>query len=378
MNILFIESSLDPTRGGVQRVTWVVSNFLKSKGYNIFFAFWFKDSSEVDKCYKIRIGNDGVISKNCVGRLLDFVKINNIDLIIQQGRGKSLVDFLKRIKREKICKIIYCLHLSPNYSDFNYNNSLRSILKNNLCKILYGIDFSSLQEKIHYDLADRYVLLSETFRDDFLQRTKIRDGSKLRWISNPLSFPLLTEEVEKRKYVLIISRMHEQQKNLTTALRIWKELERRGHKDWKLLMGGYGPDEQMILNYAASLGIERMSYVGKVENPIPLYRESSIFMMTSNYEGFGMVLTESLEFDCVPVAFDTFTALHDILTDGYNGYIIPEKDENMYVEKLETLMDNEQILHEMAQNCKDSCKKFTVETIGKQWLKLIDELKNDI
>ena len=88
-----------------------------------------------------------------------------------------------------------------------------------------------------------------------------------------------------------------------------------------------------------------------------------------------MTLTESLQFGCVPMAFDTFTALHDILTDGYNGFIIPAKDEQTYADKMIELMKSPTTLEAMSKNAIESSKKFSIDVIGKQWLNLIDELK---
>lgn len=70
---------------------------------------------------------------------------------------------------------------------------------------------------------------------------------------------------KKEKIVLIISRYHEVQKNLCAAMRIWKEIEKRGTKGWQLVMGGYGPDEQMLMDYIKELQIENIKILGKVK-----------------------------------------------------------------------------------------------------------------
>ncbi len=250
-------------------------------------------------------------------------------------------------------------------------------LNNFLRFLFWGCNDLVYREKQQYYLCDRFVLLSETFKEDFIKRTHIKNASKLRWIPDPLSFPLLpvNRNVQKQKQVLIISRLYERQKNLTAALRIWKEIELRGNDGWQLVLCGYGPDEKKILKYAKKLGLRRMRFDGKVENPIKWYEDSSIFMMTSNYEGFGMTLTEALQFGCIPIAFDNYTALHDILKDGYNGFIVPSREEQMYVTKLNELMNNHHLLKQMSQQAKKSSSKFSIEMVGQKWLELINELQ---
>ena len=377
MNILFLESSIPPSRGGVQRVSWLVSRYLNEHGHDTYFAFWFKDSDEVDEHHKIRIGKEGEVGK-CSNRLYNFIKNKAINIIInQQCRNKFVSRVIKKVRDEQICKVVYCHHLSPDYGDY-VNLGIKDCIKNLFSCMLFGVDMYSRWERKQYDISDRYVLLSESFKNEFIKRTKLRDTSKLRWISNPLSFPftLASQYDNKKKQILIVSRMHERQKKLTSALRIWKEIEHRGYRDWNLVMAGYGPDEQMILDYAKSLNLSRMTYIGKVDNPAGLYMESSIFMMTSNYEGFGMTLTEALQFGCVPLAFDTYAALHDILTHGDNGFIIPIHDEGAYADQLCELIDNPTILKRMSRRAMESCKKFGMETVGQKWLDLINELQS--
>lgn len=378
MNILFLESSIPPTRGGVQRVSWINSRFFNEHGHDSFFAFWLKDYDEVDDYHKIRIGNNGVVG-NCKKELYAFIRERKINIIInQQCTNKYVTHVLKTVKEECLCKIIYCLHISPNYGDFFPRSikHVRSNLKNTLVKMFYGIDLYSYIERKQYQLSDCYVLLSETYKKDFLIRTHIDDTTKLYSLLNPspYSYNLQDNGKERNKQILIIVRMHEQQKNLMSALRIWKRIEQYGCNDWGLTIGGYGPDESQIINYASSLKLKQVKFIGKVEDPCNLYQTSPIFMMTSNYEGLPMSLIEALQFGCIPMAFNTFTALHDILVDGYNGYIIPAKDEQTYAEKMIELIKNPTILETMSKNAIESSKKFSIDTIGKQWLNLINEL----
>lgn len=80
--------------------------------------------------------------------------------------------------------------------------------------------------------------------------------------------------------------------------------------------------------------LKRITFYG-FQNPDEFYKKSLVSCMTSNFEGFGMVLVEAMQYGCVPFAFDTFTALHDIIDDGVNGFIIPPFDEDKYAETVE-------------------------------------------
>ena len=100
MNILFLESSIPPARGGIQRVSWIVSRYLNAHGHDSYFAFWFMDSEDVDDAHKLRIGVNGRIGK-CETSLLDFVRQKNIHLIInQQAKGRHISNALKKNKNK--------------------------------------------------------------------------------------------------------------------------------------------------------------------------------------------------------------------------------------------------------------------------------------
>ena len=97
-------------------------------------------------------------------------------------------------------------------------------------------------------------------------------------------------------------------------------------------------------------------------------------MMTSGYEGWPMVMMEAMPMGCCCISFDSFSAINDIIEDGYNGRVVPNNNIKKYAKYLSELMldDNQRIM--MSINAIESSKRFTLEKIGKQWHKLYEEL----
>lgn len=373
MNILFIESSIPPNNGGVERVSWLLGNYLKKNHNDVYFAYCHLDSDLVDENHKMSYSFSDNEKKLCA-KFRSFLNIKSIDVIILQGIfNYRLIKVLGILKSELKCNLLGCFHLSPGYLRYA-NVSLKSTLK----YLIYNLILRRNNIRTFYKLSDGLVLLSATFVDQMVSEYNLPDKYKLYSIPNPLSYNIRLggDKIQSKKNnVLIVSRLDNAQKNLTAALRIWKKIEEKGHKDWILIMAGAGDDENLILDYAKSLKLNQFKFVGRVDKPETLYEKSSIFMMTSNYEGFGMTLTESLQYGCVPIAFDTYSALHDILLDGYNGYIIPEKDEKRYVEKLEYLIMNKCNRNEMAHNGIKSVEKFSIDVVGQKWLNLFKKIR---
>ena len=123
----------------------------------------------------------------------------------------------------------------------------------------------------------------------------------------------------------------------------------------------------------SQLELKNVCNVGRSKNPQKLYQESKIFMMTSNFEGFGMTLTEALQNACVPFVFNTFSSLHDIIESDYNGFIIPAKDEILYATKMIEFMQGKN-QDKYAVQALESSRKFSIENIGLQWIHLLNEL----
>ena len=98
--------------------------------------------------------------------------------------------------------------------------------------------------------------------------------------------------------------------------------------------------------------------------------------MSSSCEGFGMVLVEALKYKCIPIAYNSFAALSDIIIDDVNGYAIPPFKEKLFIEKLHYLMSNENERNRLASNNTITLNKFDINKVSQQWMDLFNNLLN--
>lgn len=117
------------------------------------------------------------------------------------------------------------------------------------------------------------------------------------------------------------------------------------------------------------LSLERIEFTG-FKDPVPYYKESSIFCMTSNHEGFPMVLTEAMQYGCVPVAFDSFESIHEIIEDGMNGFLVKPFDMDKYADMVLRLVDNFKVDYVM--NVMNSMERLMPENVVKLWISLFN------
>lgn len=96
--------------------------------------------------------------------------------------------------------------------------------------------------------------------------------------------------------------------------------------------------------------------------------------MTSASEGFPMVLVEAAAFGCVPVAFESFAAVRDIISDGENGALVPPFDLDKYAETLAALMNDDALRERLAAGTAQICENFAPAKIGDRWEALFAEI----
>ena len=390
MKILFYNTSeVSETKGGTERITARVSKGLSDSGHQCFLAY----SEEIDKKYplapfvkRININRDSLES---------FILENKFDVIILQKMTRLVKELVKIRKAHDLhYKIVSVLHFNPGFEEYGttfqsfysglthfhgsveYAKDLIRTVTYPVYKLFYPLRNRNLYQTV-YEYSDKVVLLSKSFISQYADYANLNDQSKFVAIPNANSYDEWLPENQlrfKKKQVLVVSRLEERQKRISLAIRAWAEIEKDDRlKDWTFKIVGDGSSRKSYEQLARKLGLKRINFEGR-QNPKSYYKESSIFLMTSAYEGWGLTLTEAQQMGCVPIAFDSFTAVHDIISDGRNGLLIRNNDLSAYTKELAQLMlDNEQRC-QIAKTALISSKKYTLEKVIEEWAKLINNL----
>ena len=99
-------------------------------------------------------------------------------------------------------------------------------------------------------------------------------------------------------------------------------------------------------------------------------------MLTSDLEGFGLVILESMSFGVVPIVYGSYEAVYDIIEDGKSGFITPKPySQKETVQRLEELIQNEDKRMSMAANAMEQAKLFSLDSVVKQWYDLFEQVK---
>ena len=175
------------------------------------------------------------------------------------------------------------------------------------------------------------------------------------------------------KSVIFVGRFSKQ-KNIKSLLKIWRIVHERNPK-WQLqIYGGYGEEQNSLLPI-----IENMNANIHVHEPtsdiMKKYKESSILVMTSAYEPFGLVLPEAMSCGIPVVAFDCPYGPSDIITDGKDGFLIRNNDIHDFAEKVCLLMDKPDLRKKMGKAGIVSSRRYEAKLIMPQWVQLFQSLK---
>lgn len=171
---------------------------------------------------------------------------------------------------------------------------------------------------------------------------------------------------------MYVGRLEYGLKRVDRILGIWKDIEAE-FKDWNLCIVGDGNAANSLKQLAKTYKLKNVSFEG-FKDPHIYFAESSIFCLTSSSEGFGIVLVEALMEKCVPIAYNSFLSVTDIIENGVNGILIKPFKKKLFVAELRKLMADAIERERLAQNNRITLKKFETRQVLKQWDSLFSKL----
>ncbi len=371
-NILFFFcNAIAPEKGGVERWCASVCGDFEAYGNGVFYLaakpVW-KDFADAGRQSFLPNAKTFDCAENAVF-FENLLREKNIRVVLYLWADGKRFPFVREAKKCGV-PVVAAIHTDPCF----YEQRLRG--NSLLMRVKRAFRFCR-QSKIYRANAAccaATVLLSDGFVPGFLKHFPRGENPNVRTIPNPSSYENVSVDfASKKKELLFVGRMEMTVKQPQLLLLVWAKLQRQ-FPDWTLRMVGGAHDFEKVKKLATSLNLECVVFEGFRE-PAPFYRDASIFCMTSAYEGFPNVLVEAASFGCVPVAFDSFAAVRDIISDGENGFVVPAFDVDKYAETLAALMCDDTGRLRLAERAQCDVRRFSKKKIIGRWLELFKSVE---
>lgn len=375
-NILFLMGTY-PSYGGVEKVSTTLTNKFIEDGHRVTIASYIQPQNDFiklflsDQCELLSLSQPVLSLKN-IKKLREYIITNGIDFIINQWVVPFYATLVWKIAvRGTNCKVYSVHHNKP---DTNKRIETLDMLINkgkSHLKILRFLirEISRLSLSFCIKNSHKYILLSPSFIPIAKKYSRISNNDKYISISNPIEMPSSISIISKEKEIVYVGRIEYNQKRTYRVVDIWKELESK-YPEWKLTIVGDGDDRDDLQKRIKEYGLKRIELIGFV-NPHEYYKRSSVLLMTSEYEGFPLVILEGMTYGCVPVVYNSFESVHDMIADGYNGVLIEKPYcTQQFVSVMQELMDKTDYLHRLSHNCRIVSERYSVERIVEEWYQL--------
>lgn len=384
MKISFL-MGIYPSYGGVEKVSTYIANEFVKRGHQVSIVSFAQPhpkvaERELDHRVKLIALQFPVGKSENLSILKGYYQTHGLDILISQWAVPAKVAWFCRnaISGTK-ARYITVHHNDPTTNSKIKEFELKIEHKDgpfllNILKLWSIRCFSRLNLRIGYNLSDAYVILSENFKSATKKYMLLGKNAEIISIPNPLTIPPPPPVMDKKNNILFIGRLENNQKRTLRLLDIWSQVSIK-LSDWTLTIVGDGPDKTLLEQEIVSQKLERITITG-FTSPIPYLIESKILLLVSEYEGFGLVITEAMSYGVIPIVLNSFAACRDTIIDDSVGYAIDTPfDPDVFANKIIDLVNNTDKMREISRNAQKAAKKFEISNIADEWEKLFAKLK---
>jgi glycosyltransferase involved in cell wall biosynthesis len=385
MDILFFMNHYPDSRnGGIENVTRMLSERLVLSGHTVDVVYLLPsdfDHSDDSIFRRVERTSKETFKKD----LNNWIASENIDVIINRCVIFAS-PYIKQIIKDKNCKLITTYNNKPTLSSQTIQMIWRDKGLSLFNKIVISAFYPlySYRSKIRlkqkhqasYASSDMTVLLSYRYIPEYTTLMNVPD-KKLAVVNNPIRDDLKISQEDlqnKKKIVLMVTRLDETQKCIIKALKVWQIVASQ-YPDWNLKIVGNGPDEKMIKEYAATNQIRKVSFI-KACNPEPYYKEAAIFLMTSRNEGWPNTINEAMRMGCVPVVVASFSAVFDMIDTWENGILIGDSHSEFEIRNcahaILSLIESKERWMDMLTKAIMKTERLSLSYIANMWVNLIE------
>jgi poly(glycerol-phosphate) alpha-glucosyltransferase len=331
------------------------------------------------------------ITKECkvVSGLSTIQLINLIDL---QGRlthtfnneqefVNHWLEILVTPNTDAVFVIDRCLEFYESLK--NISAKLKTETKPKLIPVIHNVhtagdvltaEASKFYKTVVEDIAgpDAVIVFTKAQKDDIITRFGMGNIEVIPHSHETIEKTAMYSERDRMKVVYLAR--YAPEKNHDLAIDAFKIVV-ASVPNAQLHLYGFGEKKNAIIEKIKELGLEKSIFVNEFAHDIAgIYQEAGLSILTSGVEGFCMSLMESLFYGCPSVAFDIKYGPSDMIQNGVNGYLIPNRNVDLFAKQIIKILKDKALHKQLIETTPQAMKAFTNETVALQWKALLETM----
>ena len=337
------------TGGGAERVAAMWANGFSQRGHDVTLIL-FVNKSLITYNVPEQVSIKYVVSNNQYGIIRRFERIVKLHLTLRKENADVIIDVIPAYwKRIAMCGVSG-KKISTEHNSFERPKNATTKAKR--------------INKIYLNrLYDYVTVLTQADMDVIGRQLK-----HVAVLPNPLALTPVKEMPDKEKIILAVGRLDAgHTKGFDVLIKAFGMTSKDG---WTLQIAGSGKQESFAKykKLAKECGVEdKVKFSGFVDNPLSLYQKASIFVLSSRYEGFGLVLIEAMSQGCACIACDYKGRQKEIVLSERNGLLCEPDNAEALSKAMLVLMQNEKKRREIGLNAIRRSADFLIDRITEKW-----------
>lgn len=356
MKIAVVVLSL--TGGGAERVAALWINGFYMQGHQVYPILCDKYSPQTYSIHK-------------------DIKIYNIDS--RKGNNKYLNWIRRKLFQVRKLKEIFdkttpdvVIVVQPHLGEIVYKAKGHHKFK------IIGTDHNCYERPSEAPLTNRQIYYKYEFNKKFDQVTVLTQADKeyignrltnVTVLPNPLAFTPVNRVSNKENIILAVGRYDVWHcKGFDILIKAWGKIASK-YPNWKLLIMGQGKEENVLFlkKIISENNLNSQAELIPYQSPLPIYKKSAIFCLSSRYEGFGMVLIEAMSQGCACIACDYKGRQKEIITNDREGLICECNNVFALANSMDKMISDKEYRELVQKNAPQRAADYNINNIMEYW-----------
>lgn len=380
IKILFIVADANLS-GGTEILTFNLANALHDRGLNVNILSLVPYAGNNPLVVSLSVeeyGKWSAVSQNAWNKLFFNIAADRCLRSILKTKASGIK---KCILINQTYDIITALPNSKpvvqvlNWSIRGYEKSIAKAVNNKRLAVRIVASFCNwglnIRRRRKLSRVSRLVALSNSATNEIKSLNKYVDDAQISIIPNPLTKTADSETISPltNKNIVFVGRLSAE-KGVMRLLHIWDRVGKR-LTEYTLSIYGDGPAKAEMKEYINKHCIDRVIFKGFCNDLDDIYTHADLLLMTSDTEGFGMVLIEAMYYGVPCISFDCPVAPKEIIADA--GITVPTYDEKAYANAVISLLVDNPQLHTLQKKSIVRARSYYIDKVVQKWLALFNQ-----